>query len=54
MDGDIAVESEPGMGSIFTVRIPMYQAVESAPEIAALAQKPFGLRSTMRAWKLIC
>ena len=39
MDGDIAVESEPGMGSIFTVRIPMYQAVESAPEIAALAQK---------------
>ncbi|MDN6228931.1 MAG: two-component system sensor histidine kinase RcsC, partial [Enterobacterales bacterium] len=39
MDGDIAVESEPGMGSIFTVRIPRYQAVESAPEIAALAQK---------------
>ena len=25
MDGDIAVESEPGMGSQFTVRIPVYQ-----------------------------
>jgi two-component system capsular synthesis sensor histidine kinase RcsC len=24
MDGDIAVETEPGMGSRFTIRIPLY------------------------------
>lgn len=28
MDGDIAVDSEPGMGSQFTIRIPLYNAVE--------------------------
>jgi two-component system capsular synthesis sensor histidine kinase RcsC len=27
MDGDIAVESEPGLGSLFTVRIPLYDAI---------------------------
>lgn len=43
MDGDIAVESEPGMGSIFTVRIPMYQAVASTPQVEALMQKPIWL-----------
>lgn len=43
MDGDIAVESEPGMGSIFTVRIPMYQAVASNPQVEALMQKPIWL-----------
>ncbi|MHA6309072.1 two-component system sensor histidine kinase RcsC [Hafnia paralvei] len=43
MDGDIAVESEPGMGSIFTVRIPMYQAVASTPQVEALIQKPIWL-----------
>lgn len=25
MDGDIAVESEPGLGSMFTIRVPLYQ-----------------------------
>lgn len=32
MDGDIAVDTEPGMGSQFTIRIPLYNAV--APERA--------------------
>jgi two-component system capsular synthesis sensor histidine kinase RcsC len=31
MDGDIAVESEPGMGSLFTVRLPMYDAKFATP-----------------------
>ena len=34
MDGDIAVDTEPGMGSQFTVRIPLYEA--SAPGKANL------------------
>lgn len=40
MDGDIAVDTEPGMGSQFTVRIPLYGAQNAAPlVIDALAQK---------------
>lgn len=40
MDGDIAVESEPGMGSQFTIRIPLWQAQLSAAEpIAGLQGK---------------
>ncbi|AIJ06835.1 two-component system sensor histidine kinase RcsC [Edwardsiella anguillarum] len=31
MDGDIAVESSPGLGSIFTIRLPMYQAKAAQP-----------------------
>ncbi|VXC92201.1 hybrid sensory kinase in two-component regulatory system with RcsB and YojN [Enterobacterales bacterium 8AC] len=31
MDGDIAVESEPGLGSMFTIRIPMFGAQFSPP-----------------------
>ena len=31
MDGDISVDTEPGMGSQFTIRIPLYDAVELAP-----------------------
>ncbi|MEY8711385.1 two-component system sensor histidine kinase/response regulator [Mangrovibacter phragmitis] len=34
MDGDIAVDSEPGMGSQFTVRIPLYEA-KPVPVMAA-------------------
>ena len=30
MDGDIAVDTEPGMGSQFTIRIPLYSAVPTA------------------------
>jgi two-component system capsular synthesis sensor histidine kinase RcsC len=30
MDGDIAVETEPGMGSRFTIRIPLY-GVQNTP-----------------------
>ncbi|KAA1051260.1 two-component system sensor histidine kinase RcsC [Pseudocitrobacter sp. 73] len=40
MDGDIAVDTEPGMGSQFTVRIPLYGAQAATPlVIDALAQK---------------
>ncbi|WP_058912815.1 two-component system sensor histidine kinase RcsC [Entomohabitans teleogrylli] len=40
MDGDIAVETEPGMGSCFTIRIPMYQVERVEPcAIEALADK---------------
>ncbi|MGP3593205.1 two-component system sensor histidine kinase RcsC [Vagococcus sp. WN89Y] len=39
MDGDIAVDSEPGMGSQFTIRIPLYGAVPSSPAaVDGLAQ----------------
>lgn len=31
MDGDIAVDTEPGMGSQFTIRIPLYSAVTPTP-----------------------
>jgi two-component system capsular synthesis sensor histidine kinase RcsC len=31
MDGDIAVDTEPGMGSQFTIRIPLYNAVAPVP-----------------------
>jgi len=31
MDGDIAIDTEPGLGSQFTVRIPLYKA-QAAPE----------------------
>lgn len=31
MDGDIAVDTEPGMGSQFTIRIPLYSAVAPTP-----------------------
>ncbi|CAK9885425.1 MAG: Sensor histidine kinase RcsC [Candidatus Erwinia impunctatus] len=31
MDGDIQVESEPGIGSLFTVRLPCYQRRVSSP-----------------------
>jgi len=40
MDGDIAVASEPGMGSQFTVRIPLYQAqYASEINIGCIADK---------------
>jgi len=40
MDGDISVDSEPGMGSQFTIRIPLY-AVQEVPAIGSddLTQK---------------
>jgi len=31
MDGDISVDTEPGMGSQFTIRIPLYNAVAPLP-----------------------
>lgn len=31
MDGDIAVESEPGLGSLFTIRLPLYGAQYAQP-----------------------
>ncbi|MGG7444817.1 two-component system sensor histidine kinase RcsC [Kosakonia oryzendophytica] len=31
MDGDISVDTEPGMGSQFTIRIPLYGSVPPAP-----------------------
>ena len=34
MDGDIAVETEPGMGSRFTIRIPLY-GVQNTPQVTA-------------------
>ncbi|WP_226572132.1 two-component system sensor histidine kinase RcsC [Mangrovibacter yixingensis] len=36
MDGDIAVDSEPGMGSQFTIRIPLYEA-KPVPVMSASA-----------------
>ncbi|XTZ39677.1 two-component system sensor histidine kinase RcsC [Salmonella enterica] len=39
MDGDIAVDSEPGMGSQFTIRIPLYNVVPPVrAEIDGLAE----------------
>ncbi|WP_114195378.1 two-component system sensor histidine kinase RcsC [Edaphovirga cremea] len=38
MDGDIAVESEPGLGSLFTVRIPLYEAKYAEKPSATLWQ----------------
>ena len=32
MDGDIAVESEPGLGSLFTIRIPLFSAQFPIPQ----------------------
>jgi two-component system capsular synthesis sensor histidine kinase RcsC len=32
MDGDIAVESEPGLGSLFTIRIPLFNAQFPIPQ----------------------
>ncbi len=32
MDGDIAVDSEPGLGSLFTIRIPLFGAQFSLPQ----------------------
>ncbi|HAY0635591.1 two-component system sensor histidine kinase RcsC [Serratia rubidaea] len=32
MDGDIAVESEPGLGSMFSVRLPLFNAQYPAPQ----------------------
>jgi Signal transduction histidine kinase len=40
MDGDISVDTEPGMGSQFTIRIPLYGAKNSAPvTVEGLAAK---------------
>ena len=40
MDGDIAVETEPGMGSRFTIRIPLYGVQNTPPlNIDGLAEK---------------
>ena len=40
MDGDIAVDTEPGMGSQFTIRIPLYSAGENAKaNVDGLADK---------------
>ncbi|ESS58369.1 sensor kinase protein RcsC [Enterobacter cloacae S611] len=39
MDGDIAVDTEPGMGSQFTIRIPLYSAVPTVPaDVDGLAE----------------
>lgn len=38
MDGDIAVESEPGLGSLFTVRIPLFGAQFPAPPASDIWQ----------------
>ncbi|WP_413729745.1 two-component system sensor histidine kinase RcsC [Sodalis sp. RH22] len=35
MDGDIAVESETGLGSQFTIRLPLYQASYAPPELSS-------------------
>ncbi|AGH74326.1 two-component system sensor histidine kinase RcsC [Edwardsiella piscicida] len=43
MDGDIAVESSPGLGSIFTIRLPMYQAKAAQPLQPALQQRTLWL-----------
>ncbi|MEH0832238.1 two-component system sensor histidine kinase RcsC [Pectobacterium cacticida] len=38
MDGDITIESEPGLGSLFGVRIPLYQARYAPAAISASLQ----------------
>ncbi|AKM47391.1 two-component system sensor histidine kinase RcsC [Edwardsiella anguillarum] len=43
MDGDIAVESSPGLGSIFTIRLPMYQAKAAQPLQPVLQQRTLWL-----------
>lgn len=39
MDGDIAVDTEPGMGSQFTIRIPLYSAHFAPPQSAPGLEK---------------
>lgn len=39
MDGDIAVDSEPGIGSQFTIRIPLYGARFSTPDSIRALEK---------------
>ena len=38
MDGDIAVESEPGLGSLFSIRIPLFNAQFPIPQASDTRQ----------------
>jgi signal transduction histidine kinase len=50
MDGDIAVETEPGMGSRFTIRIPLY-GVQNRRRWMAWRANAAGWRSITPRWR---
>ena len=53
MDGDIAVESEPGLGSLFSIRIPLFNAQFPIPQASDTGRAVgCGWISAISGWKV--